>query len=86
MTWTVEVQEEFARRQKISLGDFDTWIVTREDLILSKLYWARRSRSELQLRDVKNLLSPDCDMSYLYSRAQNLGVRSLLEELVDAHE
>ena len=27
-------QEEFARRQKIKLTDFETWIVTREDLIL----------------------------------------------------
>jgi hypothetical protein len=79
-------QEEFARRQKIRLGDFETWIVTREDLILSKLYWARNSRSELQFRDVKNLLSPDCDMSYLHSRAESLGIKSLLEEIVGAHE
>ena len=78
--------EEFARRQKIKLTDFETWIVTREDLILSKLYWARNSRSELQFRDIKNLLSPECDMSYLYSRAESLGVKSLLEEIVDPHE
>lgn len=75
-------EEEFARRQRITLGNFQTWIVTREDLILSKLYWARNSKSELQIRDVKNLLSSDCDMSYLYSRAEDLGVKSLLEEIV----
>ena len=79
-------QEEFARRQKIKLTDFETWIVTREDLILSKLYWARNSRSELQFRDIKNLLSPECDLSYLYSRAESLGVKSLFAEIVDAHE
>ena len=79
-------QEEFARRRRITLGDFQIWIVTREDLILSKLYWARNSRSELQLRDVKNLLSSDCDMTYLVSRAENLGVKPLLEEIIDAHE
>lgn len=79
-------QEEFGRRQRITLGDFQTWIVTREDLILSKLYWARESKSELQLRDVRNLLSSDCDMLYLFSRAENLGVKSLLEEIVGAHE
>jgi len=56
-------QQEFARRRLISLGDFETWIVSREDLILSKLFWARASKSELQLRDVKNLLTIDCDMS-----------------------
>ena len=79
-------QEEFARRRQITIEDFQTWIVTREDLILSKLYWARDSRSELQLRDVTNLLSSDCDMTYLASRAENLGVKALLEEIIGADE
>jgi hypothetical protein len=77
-------QEEFARRRLVSLGDFETWIVSREDLILSKLYWARDSKSELQLRDVKNLLTADCDMPYLYSRAEELGVKALLIEVLQS--
>lgn len=79
-------QQEFARRRLIALGDFETWIVSREDLILSKLYWARDSKSELQLRDVKNLLTSDCDMSYLYSRAEDLGVTASLMEVLQSHE
>lgn len=78
--------EEFERRRQITLGDFQTWIVSREDLILSKLYWARDSKSDLQLRDVRNLLASDCDHSYLNSRAENLGVKPLLDELVEAYE
>jgi hypothetical protein len=73
-------QEEFGRRRRVALGDFQTWIVSREDLILSKLYWARDSKSELQMRDVRNLLTPDCDADYLRSRARMLGVDALLEE------
>jgi hypothetical protein len=79
-------QQEFARRRLVSLGDFETWIVSREDLILSKLYWARDSKSELQLRDVKNLLTVDCDMPYLYSCAEDLGVKPLLIEVLRRHE
>lgn len=75
-------QEEFARKQRVNIGDFQTWIVSLEDLILSKLYWARDSRSELQLRDVHNLLLLDCDHDYLRSRAKTLGVEPLLEELL----
>lgn len=75
-------QEEFARRRKISLGDFETWIVSREDLVLSKLIWGRNSKSEMQLRDVRNLLTSDCDIAYLRSRASTLGVNELLEEIV----
>ena len=76
-------QEEFARRRRITIGDFQTWIVRREDLILSKIYWARDSRSELQFRDIKNLLAGDeCDRLYLQSRAEMLGVEPLLTEFL----
>lgn len=78
-------QEEFARRRQINLGDFKTWIVSREDLILSKLFWAKDSKSEMQLGDVRNLLSTDCDMEYLRSRAKTLNVDALLEEML-GHE
>src|SRR6476660_3194545 len=67
-------QEEFARRRQINLGDFETWIVSREDLVLSTLFWAKDSKSEMQLGDVRNLLSTDCDMEYLRSRAKTLRV------------
>ena len=52
---------EFERRKRISIQDFHTFIVSKEDLILSKLVWAKDSHSEMQLRDVKNLLGTDCD-------------------------
>ena len=79
-------QEEFARRTRIDLGEFQTWIVSREDLILSKLYWAQHSKSELQLRDVRNLLGPDCDVVYLRSRAKTLGLDELLTEVLGRNE
>jgi len=79
-------QEEFARRKQIKLGDFQTWIVSREDLILSKLYWAKESRSEIQLRDVSNLLAVDCDNAYLHSQAPRLGVEELLKEVLAGDE
>jgi hypothetical protein len=41
---------EFERRQKISILDFTTLIVTKEDLIISKLFWAKDSRSEPSAR------------------------------------
>jgi len=75
-------QEEFARRRQINLGDFETWIVSREDLVLSKLFWAKDSKSEMQLNDVRNLLSTDFDMEYVRGRAKTLEVNELLEELV----
>ena len=51
-------REEFERRQRITIENFSTWIVSKEDLIISKLWWAKDPQSELQLRDVKNLAPP----------------------------
>ncbi|RPJ33272.1 MAG: hypothetical protein EHM17_10890 [Verrucomicrobiaceae bacterium] len=65
---------EFARRQRLKVADFDVWVVSKEDLILSKLHWARESQSERQLADVENLIATGCDAAYLrtWSAALNL--------------
>ena len=73
---------EFNRRQRIKIENFETWIVSKEDLILSKLYWAKDSHSELQLRDVKNLTSTGCDRDYIQSWTAELGVDNLWKEIV----
>ena len=71
---------EFGRRQRIEVEDFQTWIVSKEDLILSKLFWARDSHSELQLRDVRNLLATGCDHAYIEHWTPELGLASLWQE------
>lgn len=71
---------EFARRRPIELPGFRTWIAAKEDLILSKLVWARDSDSELQMRDVRNLLGSGADEEYLHEWTERLGVASLLEK------
>ncbi len=76
-------QEEFDRRRRITIDDFQTWIVSLEDLILSKLFWARESRSELQLRDVRNLLSVQFDREYVERQAKRLQIEELLEEVLN---
>lgn len=71
---------EFDRRMPIKIQDFTTSIVSKEDLIISKLLWAKDSHSETQLRDVKNLLSTGFDKYYLENWTKKLDVYSLLEE------
>src|SRR6185369_2549088 len=71
---------EFERRQRITIEDFSTWIVSKEDLIISKLWWAKDSRSELQLRDVKNLASTTCDADYIERWTKELGLLNLWQE------
>ena len=75
-------QVEFARRRPVELNGVKTWIVSREDLILSKLVWAKESGSELQGRDVKNLLDDSMERSYLEHWAARLGVMQRLAEII----
>ena len=58
------------------------WIVSPEDLVLSKLLWAKDSRSELQLRDVRSIiaLQPALDWPYLERWAVSLTVMDLVRE------
>ena len=74
---------EFDRRRIISIGGKDLSVVTPEDLLLSKLHWAKTSRSELQLGDVKNLIlsESNLDWPYIQEWAKKLGVVDLLDEV-----
>jgi len=74
-------QVEFARRKPVEMSGVRTWIVSREDLILSKLVWAKDANSELQRRDVKTLLDQSADQNYLEYWASRLGVKELLMEV-----
>lgn len=56
---------EFERRKHVDFGAIRTWIVSREDLILSKLVWAQDSGSDLQRRDIRQLLAGPVEVDYL---------------------
>lgn len=76
-------REEFARRRAVSIADQAVFIVSPEDLILSKLDWAKESRSQMQLDDVRNLLRSvqGLDTGYLNRWVDRLGLTALYQEV-----
>ena len=56
--------------------------MTPEDLILSKLVWAKESNSELQLLDVRLMLQSvnEFDNDYLQKWSDEMGVAELLKK------
>jgi hypothetical protein len=72
---------EFERRKSVAFAGISTWITSREDLILSKLIWARDTGSEMQLRDVRTLIDESVDWLYLRDWAAKLGIATKLDEL-----
>lgn len=75
-------REEFRRKIRTSILQVPVYLVSLEDLILSKLVWAKDSHSDYQLRDVRSLLSlpPPPDWDYMNKWALPLGVKELLNE------
>ena len=73
-------QLEFSRRQRFTIEGVSVWAVSPEDLILSKLHWAKDTVSELQMGDVRVMLGTveNLDWIYLEQWAEVLGVKNLL--------
>lgn len=74
---------EFARRRLVTVEGCEFFIVASEDLILSKLEWAKDSRSEIQLADARSLLRAveGLDGNYLQRWAGELGLLDLYREV-----
>jgi hypothetical protein len=73
-------KEEFDRRRRITIGDFSTWIVTAEDLVLAKLLWIQLTPSDIQMRDVRMLLQAPIETDYVERWAHGLGLDDLLAD------
>jgi hypothetical protein len=76
-------EEEFRRRRPTTVDGQRMWIVSPEDLLLSKLVWASETGSELQLRDVRQLVAaqPGLDWTYVVRWGLELGVSALVEDV-----
>ncbi len=74
---------EFDRRQVGSLGELTVPINTAEDVVLSKLEWAKASGSERQMGDAAGVIAAwgeRLDWEYLLRWAEKLSVVDLLEK------
>jgi hypothetical protein len=72
--------EEFSRKNKVVIDGVPVWVVAPEDLVLSKLVWVRNSGSELQFRDVRQMMAhKDIDDAYLQKWSRALGVDDLVK-------
>lgn len=74
---------EFSRRCAVSMAGTQLWLVSPEDLVISKLFWAKDSHSEIQLNDVRNILEDvkDIDRRYLQEWVKKLGLEEIYEKV-----
>jgi hypothetical protein len=74
---------ELRRRRPIDVDGVRIYLVAPEDLVLSKLDWARDSLSEMQLADARNIVEsvPNLDWGYLDQWATELGLVGMLSRV-----
>lgn len=74
---------EFSKRRKMKLEEQEVSVVSLEDLIISKIYWAKDSFSELQIKDIVSLIDLDVDMAYVQDWCTRLGLDLILRRVRD---
>ena len=75
-------QGAFSRRKQVLIEQSLIWIISAEDLIISKLMWAKDSHSEIQLRDVGNMIGTvrNLDLKYIESWIRELDLEQIYKE------
>jgi len=77
-------QARFARRIQVETFDRKVWIASLEDMIVTKLRWARDAGREKDISDARNLIGvhfESVDWPYVESWCERHGTREFLERL-----
>lgn len=74
---------EFSRKRSIVFEELKINVTSPEDLILSKLFWAKDTLSEMQIRDVRNLMKtvPDLDIRYIVNWIKELELEAIYRKV-----
>jgi len=69
--------EKFERKRRTKIGETEFWVISKEDLILSKLKWASGSHSERQFEDIQRLLESGVDDEFISEKIDQIGLDSV---------
>lgn len=81
--------EEFQRKRPVEMMGLQVWILSPEDVILSKLEWCKGSESAQQFKDalgVAVVQGDSLDRNYLRKWAEQLQIKDLLGQLLTEAE
>lgn len=74
-------EEEFDRRRPAIVAGRQIWVVTAEDLLLSKLLWWTETESAVQWRDLEQLAKLALDWTYIEHWGAQLQLAAPLRRL-----
>lgn len=74
---------KFDRRRKSKIGEIEFWVISKEDLILSKLGWAKDSHSERQFEDVRRLIESGSDAAMIDNEIEGQGLGGVWQAYIE---
>ena len=72
--------DKFERRRKSEIDGISFWVISKEDLILSKLDWAKDSLSEKQFIDIRSLVESGINETVFSQQIERLDLRDVWME------
>ena len=75
-------QMAFARKKEVLITNSPMWFISPEDLVISKLSWAKDTLSETQLKDVRNLMETvnNLDLKYIDKWISQLSLQQIYKK------
>lgn len=77
---------KFVRRNRLKINGFEIYVISLEDLIISKLMWARESYSEVQLNDIRSLMKNVINKDYVFKKVSELNLNDIYNKILESDE
>jgi hypothetical protein len=74
---------KFERRRRSRIGEIEFWVIAKEDLILSKLSWAKDSHSERQFEDIRRLIESGADTEMIDNEIADQGLGAVWQAYLE---
>ena len=72
---------KFERIKKLNINGIKVNVISLEDLIISKLYWAKDTESEIQLNDIRTLMKLNFDNKYVNNWIARLDLKKIFQKV-----
>ena len=78
-------QARMARRLRVRVLDRHTWVLTAEDVVITKLRWGQHAHRSKDIKDARNVLAVrqgELDMDYIRHWCAEHGTTTILDRLL----
>jgi len=72
---------KFERRKRLKINGLEVNVISVEDLIISKLYRAKDSQSEMQLNDIRTLMKLNYDVKHVSNWITRLNLKEIFQKV-----